>query len=102
MGGSIANLLYSYFIEQKGWKGPAYRRLQNYDLAFGTLVVVILNLSVWTVGAEILHPCQITVEELSDLTKLLTEVLGQLGGPIFHLVVAEKGPHRRWEWLSWR
>ena len=85
VGGSIANLLYPYFIQQKGWKGPQYRRLQQYDLAFGTLVVIVLNLSVWTVGAEILHPHGLTVSELSDLTKLLTEVLGDLGGPIFNL-----------------
>ena len=48
VGGSIANLLYPYFIEQNGWKGPRFRRVQLYDLAFGTLVVVILNLAVWT------------------------------------------------------
>jgi len=85
VGGSIANLLYPYFIQQKGWKGPQYRRLQLYDLAFGTSVVVVLNLSVWTVGAEILHPRGLTVNELSDLTNLLTQGLGYLGGPIFYL-----------------
>ena len=85
VGGSIANLLYPYFIQQKGWKGPQYRRLQLYDLAFGTLVVIILNMAVWTVGAEILHPEHITISELSDLTMLLTKVVGTLGGPIFYL-----------------
>ena len=85
VGGSIANLLYPYFIEQKGWKGPAYRRLQLYDLAFGTVVVIILNLSVWTVGAEILHTQKFMVQELGDLTRLLTAALGTLGGPIFYL-----------------
>lgn len=85
MGGSIANLLYPYFIQQKGWKGPKYRRLQLYDLAFGTLAVVLLNMAVWTVGAEVLRPARITVKELDDLTQLLTKVLGDLGGPIFYL-----------------
>ena len=85
VGGSIANLLYPYFIQQKGWRGPQYRRLQLYDLAFGTLVVIVLNLSVWTVGAEILHPHGLVISELGDLTKLLTNVLGYLGGPIFYL-----------------
>jgi len=85
VGGSIANLLYPYFIQQKGWKGPRYRRLQLYDLAFGTLIVIILNLSVWTVGAQVLHPKGLTISELGDLTRLLTEVLGALGGPIFYL-----------------
>ena len=85
VGGSIANLLYPYFIQQKGWKGPQYRRLQLYDLAFGTMAVVLLNMAVWTVGAEILHPEGITVKELPDLTRLLTRVLGTLGGPVFYL-----------------
>ena len=85
VGGSIANLLYPYFMEQKGWKGPAYRRLQLYDLAFGTVVVIILHLSVWTVGAEILHTQKFMVQKLGELTHLLTAALGTLGGPIFYL-----------------
>ncbi len=87
VGGSIANLLYPYFMQQKGWAGPKFRRLQHYDLAFGTLVMVVLNLSVWTIGAEVLNPRGITVSSLDDLANLLTIVLGTLGGPIFYLGV---------------
>ena len=87
VGGSIANLLYPYFIQQKGWIGPRFRRLQVYDLAFGTLVLIVLDLSIWTVGAEILNPKGITIESLDDLASLLTIALGSLGGPIFFLGV---------------
>ncbi len=87
VGGSIANLMYPYFIQQKGWNGPRYRRLQIYDLAFGTAVLMILNLSVWTIGAELLHPRGIALESLDDLANLLTVALGDLGGPIFYLGV---------------
>lgn len=87
VGGSIANLLYPYFIQQKGWQGPRFRRVQLYDLAFGTGVIVIINLSVWTIGAELLHPRGMTVESLQDLAGLLTVALGSLGGPIFYLGV---------------
>ena len=87
VGGSIGNLLYPYFIQQKGWQGPRFRRVQLYDLAFGTAVLVIINLSVWTIGAELLHPRGITVENLDDLANLLTLTLGTLGGPIFYLGV---------------
>ena len=87
VGGSIANLLYPYFLEQNGWKGPRFRRLQLYDLAFGTLVVVVLNLAVWTVGAEVLRPRGITVTNLESLTSLITVVLGQWCGPMFYLGV---------------
>ncbi len=85
VGGSIANLLYPYFIEQNGWKGPRFRRVQLYDLAFGTLVVVILNLAVWTVGAEVLKPGGIEVTDLQSLANLITVVLGKWCGPLFYL-----------------
>ena len=87
VGGSLANLLSPYFMQQKGWRGPRYRRLQLYDLAFGTGVLVLLNLSVWTIGAELLHPSGLTVSSLDDLANLLTLTLGALGGPIFYLGV---------------
>jgi Mn2+/Fe2+ NRAMP family transporter len=87
VGGSIANLLYPYFMDQKGWTGARFRPLQQYDLAFGTFVIVALNLAVWTIGAEILHPRGITITNLDDLANLLTVVLGKLGGPIFYLGV---------------
>ena len=87
VGGSIANLLYPYFMQQKGWAGPRFRRLQQYDLAFGTFVIIVLNLAVWTIGAEVLHPRGITITNLDDLANLLTLVLGKLGGPIFYLGV---------------
>jgi len=87
VGGSIANLMYPYFIQQKGWVGPKFRRLQHYDLAFGTLVLVFLNLSVWTIGAEVLYPLGISLTNIDDLASLLTLVLGVLGGPIFYLGV---------------
>ena len=87
VGGSISNLLYPYFMQQKGWSGPGFRRLQTYDLAFGTLVLVVLNLSVWTIGAELLNPRGITLKEIDDLASLLTIALGSLGGPIFYLGV---------------
>ena len=48
---------------------------------------MILNLSVWTIGAELLRPRGIALESLDDLAKLLTVALGDLGGPIFYLGV---------------
>eukprot|EP01052_Picozoa_sp_SAG31_P025326 SAG31_NODE_2213_length_6174_cov_4.236214_5_plen_328_part_00 len=56
IGGSAANLMYPGFLKQKGWNGPMYRRVQLYDLAFGTFAIVMLDLAVWTIGAEVLHP----------------------------------------------
>ena len=47
----------------------------------------MLNLSVWTIGAEVLNPRGITVNNLEDLADLLTLTLGKLGGPIFYFWV---------------
>jgi Mn2+/Fe2+ NRAMP family transporter len=85
VGGGLANLMYPYFIREKGWVGAEHRRLQQYDLIFGIVVLIVLDLAVWTVGAEILHPRGIHVVDLSSLAHLLGESLGFLGIRIFYL-----------------
>ena len=87
IGGSIANLLYPYFIQQKGWKGSKYRKVQIYDLALGTIVLVIINLSIWTIGAELLHPKGLVISDLDSLANILTTSIGEIGIPIFYLGV---------------
>jgi hypothetical protein len=61
--------------------------LQQYDLLFGILVLIILDLSVWTVGAEILYPRGIHVVDLDSLASLLGEILGFIGTQIFYVGV---------------
>jgi Mn2+/Fe2+ NRAMP family transporter len=84
VGGGLANLMYPYFIREKGWNRPEHRRLQQYDLIFGILVLIILDLSVWVVGAEILHPRGIRVTDLNSLALILGESLGLLGTRLFY------------------
>lgn len=85
VGGGLANLMYPYFIREKGWTGPQHRRLQQYDLVLGIIMLIILDLAVWTVGAEILHPRGINVVDLNSLARLLGESFGLLGTRIFYL-----------------
>jgi Mn2+/Fe2+ NRAMP family transporter len=94
VGGGMANLMYAYFIREKGWHTPAHRRLQQYDLLFGIAVLIILDLSVWVVGAEILHPRGLRISATDDLAKLLGETLGPAGTTVFYLglVAALFGP----------
>jgi len=87
VGGTITNLFYPYFIDKKNWKGPKFRKLQMYDLAFGVCILIILDLAVWTVGAEILHPTGETINNIDDLAGLLEVTLGKAGGTIFYLGV---------------
>lgn len=83
VGGSLMNLVYPYFLEAKGWRGPSYRRVQLYDLLLGILVMLVLNLAVWILGAELLFPDR-HIEKLEDLPNLLTGVLGPGGGLLFY------------------
>ena len=84
VGGSFMNLVYPYFIEAKGWRGPQYSRVQTYDFLLGIGVMVILNLAVWTLGAELMYPDK-HVSTLDDLPNLLGAVLGQGGRMLFYI-----------------
>jgi Mn2+/Fe2+ NRAMP family transporter len=87
VGGSLMNLAYPYFLEQKGWRGPGYRRLQMYDFLLAVLVMIILDLSIWVIGAELVHGQGRQIHNLDDLTALLSQALGEGGRILFHLGV---------------
>ena len=87
IAGSLANLMYPYFMREKGWTTPEHRRVQRYDLIFGIIILIILDLSIWVVGAEILHPRGIQVVDLKSLSQLLGEAMGHLGTQLFYLGV---------------
>lgn len=87
VAGSLANLMYPYFIREKGWISPAYRRVQRYDLALGILVIIVLDLAVWVLGAEVLHPRHLKVETIADIARVLSDTLGHAGWVLFYLGV---------------
>ncbi|MBL8171546.1 MAG: Nramp family divalent metal transporter [Acidobacteria bacterium] len=84
VGGSLMNLAYPYFLEAKGWRGPQYRRVQFYDLLLAVAAMILLNLAVWTLGAELLYPDK-QIKALDDLPQLLSTVLGNSGRVLFYL-----------------
>lgn len=84
IGGSLMNLAYPYFLEAKGWRGPQYRRVQLYDFLLAVTVMIVLNLAVWTLGAELLYPDK-QIRTLDDLPRLLSTVLGPGGRWLFYL-----------------
>jgi len=83
VGGSLMNLAYPYFLEQKGWKGPEYRKVQRYDFILAIIVMVIFNLAVWTLGAELVYGTGGTIETINDMAVLLGGVLGEPGRVMF-------------------
>ena len=85
VAGSLMNLVYPYFLEGKGWHGPRFRRVQRYDFLLAVIVMIILDLAIWTLGAELLYPRGLTITHLDDLPRLLSQVLGNWGRVLFYL-----------------
>lgn len=85
VGGSVMNLVYPYFLEQKGWHGPKFVRVQRYELLLSIIAMIVLNLSVWVLGAELVHPRGLTIEGVNDIPVLLSEVIGSYGRILFYL-----------------
>lgn len=85
VGGALTNLTYPYFLEQKGWRRPEHRKLQSYDFLLAVLVVIALDLAVWTLGAELVHAAGGRIDDLDGLTGLLSEILGPAGRVLFEL-----------------
>jgi Mn2+/Fe2+ NRAMP family transporter len=83
VGGSLMNLVYPYFLDAKGWRGPQYRRVQLYDFTIGVIAMLVLNLAVWVLGAELLYPDR-HIENLEDLPNLLSTLLGESGRILFY------------------
>jgi Mn2+/Fe2+ NRAMP family transporter len=83
VGGSLMNLVYPYFLDAKGWRGARYRRVQFYDFLLGIIAMLVLNLAVWVLGAELLYPDK-HIQTLDDLPNLLSTILGPPGRILFY------------------
>lgn len=82
--GSMANLFYPEFLREKGWTTPGHRRLQQYDLLFGTVVVFFLAVCIWAIGAEVLFG-RSGVETADDIAGALGTAIGPIGPYLFYL-----------------
>jgi Mn2+/Fe2+ NRAMP family transporter len=82
--GSMANLFYPEFLREKGWTTPGHRKVQQYDLLFGTAVVLFLGVAVWAIGAEVLFGKE-GVSEAGDIASALGTAVGPVGPYIFYL-----------------
>lgn len=87
VGGSAANLLYAYLIHDKGWIGPKHRKLQRFDLLFGTFVMFALVLAVWVVAAETMNATGGTVTSEMDLAKMMELAIGPAGPSIMWIAI---------------
>lgn len=87
IGGSVANLVYPYFVRDKGWRGPEFRRLQVFDLLFGVVTLILLNLAVWIVAAELLRGEGGGIDAPEDLARMMELAVGPLGPPLMWLAI---------------
>lgn len=79
IGGSALNLLYPYFMDERGWNGPQYRRLQQFDLMAGMLPLLIINILFWIVAAETIRGTGMTVSNENDLATMMEMAVGPYG-----------------------
>jgi Mn2+/Fe2+ NRAMP family transporter len=87
VGGSVANLMYPYFVSDKGWRGPRYRKLQVYDLLFGVISLIVLNLAIWIVAAELMRGRGATITGPQDLADMMELAIGPAGPPLLWIAV---------------
>jgi Mn2+/Fe2+ NRAMP family transporter len=87
VGGSVANLMYPYFVSDKGWRGPKYRKLQVYDLLFGVCTLICLNLAIWIVAAQLMRGHGATITGPEDLANMMKLAIGPAGPPLLWIAV---------------
>jgi Mn2+/Fe2+ NRAMP family transporter len=87
VGGSFANLFYPYYIAEKGWNRPQYLPVQRFDLWLSVGVLIVLDLSVWITGAEILKPLGLHVSDTEGLAQILGQTLGWAGQEFFYVAL---------------
>jgi Mn2+/Fe2+ NRAMP family transporter len=87
VAGSILNFIYPQVIREKGWTEAKHKKTQRNELLFSTIMLILMDLAVWVVGAEILRPAGIEVRSIDDISKALSIVFGPIGGIIFYLGV---------------
>lgn len=87
VAGSLTNFLYPHSMREKGWVDASYKKIQRNELLFSTIMLIVLNLTIWVVGAEILRPAGIEVKSLEDISQALSMTFGHIGSVIFYLGV---------------
>jgi len=90
IGGSAANLLYPYFMAERGWHGPEHRREQQFDLRTGMLPLLIINLLIWIVAAETVRDSGITVSSEAGLAAMMERAVGPAGPSLLWIAFALK------------
>lgn len=87
VGGSAANLLYPYLMNDKGWKGPRQRKLQIMDLLTGIVAIIVINLAIWIVAAETMYGQGQVIHNEVDLAAMMAQAVGPIGPVLLWITV---------------
>ncbi len=77
--GSITNLTYTYFVQEKGWHGATHLRRQRVDLLVSVLCLFAMGALLQVIGAATLNGQGKTPADVDDLVRLWSTNLGALG-----------------------
>ena len=83
--GSNANMIYAYFIQEKGWKNVSALKQQRFDLATGVICLFVMGSLLQIAAAGTLHPLGIQVQDPEDLGRVFSETQGVVGLVAFSL-----------------
>jgi Mn2+/Fe2+ NRAMP family transporter len=81
--GSLTNIIYSYFLRQRGWCDPSFRRSQRKDLLLSASSLFIISASTQVAAARTLLPAGISPRNARDIVTMFTQALGPAGLTIF-------------------
>jgi len=85
MAGSLTNLTYAYYIDEKGWKNTSHLKEQRFDLIFGVVCLFLMGALLQIASAATARPLGIELEGARDLLQIFAEVQGTIGLIIFGL-----------------
>jgi Mn2+/Fe2+ NRAMP family transporter len=83
--GTMSNLSYAYFVEEKGWRGTSFLGQQRFDLLVGTACKFILGALLQIAAAGTLFPLGIEPKSAEHLVRIFTDTQGAIGRIIFGL-----------------
>ncbi|MGE4354177.1 MAG: Nramp family divalent metal transporter [Oscillospiraceae bacterium] len=87
VAGSITNFLYPHSIRAKGWNDPTWKKVQRGDLLFSIIMMILMNLAIWVVGAEVLGKSGVQVTSLEDIANGMSGAFGPIGAIVLYLGV---------------
>jgi len=81
VGGTITMAAYGYWVNAKGWRGPAWMKVMRFDNGVAYVVTGVFVVAMLIVGAELLHAAGIALRNgdrgLLDLDAVLRERFGR-------------------------